>query len=67
MKPGFLFLVVISFLKGNQSLYFSSLFYSASSRPTIGGNGKLYAPCGVFEDAFSSPATNFAKADNQKR
>jgi hypothetical protein len=33
----------------------------------IGHNGKLYAPCGIFEDAFSSPATNFAKADNQKR
>jgi hypothetical protein len=30
-------------------------------------NGKLYAPCGIFGDAFSSPATDFAKADNQKR
>jgi hypothetical protein len=33
----------------------------------LGGNGKLYAPCGVYGDAFSSPAKNFAKADNQKR
>jgi hypothetical protein len=30
-------------------------------------NGKLYAPCGIFEDAFSSPDKNFAKTDNQKR
>ena len=30
-------------------------------------NGKLYAPCGVFGDAFSSPVTNFAKADHLRR
>jgi hypothetical protein len=29
-------------------------------------NGKLYAPCGIYKDAFSSPDTNLAKADNQK-
>jgi len=37
------------------------------SHLNIGGNGKLYAPCGVFGDAFSSPVTNFAKTNQLRR
>ena len=39
-----------------------TVIYATSCRK----NGKLYAPFGIFEDAFSSSDTNFAKADNQK-
>ena len=34
---------------------------------SIVGNGKLYTPCGVYGDTFSSSVKNFAKANNQKR
>ena len=48
-------------------LWVSPFFHFTPPLHKMSDNGKLYAPGGVFEDALSSPATYFAKADNQKR